>query len=260
MEDILKKLSDHAKERVESKKVSMPLSQVRAIAESMPKGWYPFLSAMNKPYLSFICEVKKASPSKGVISNDFPYLDIAKEYEAAGADAVSVLTEPKWFLGNEDYLEEISENIRIPILRKDFIVDPYMIYEAKTIGASAVLLITSILEENELREYINIGLELGLTSLVEVHDIIDIEKAVSAGAEVIGVNNRNLVDFSIDPENAKRLRMLVPRETKFVVESGITGAEGVVRAKQIAADAVLIGEAFMRAHNKAEFLKTLKEA
>ena len=167
---ILDKLADHARERCELYKAEMPLSELRRKAESLPIGDLPFEAALRKPGISFICEVKKASPSKGIIAVDFPYLSIAREYEAAGADCISVLTEPKWFLGSDGYLEEIARSVSIPCLRKDFTVDEYMIYQAKLLGASAVLLICSILDEGRLGEYIMLARSLGLTALVEAHD------------------------------------------------------------------------------------------
>lgn len=260
MEDILEQLACYARERVKIEKEKVPFTEVRAVAESLPKGWFPFTSAIKRKGLSFICEVKKASPSKGIISEDFPYLQIAKDYEEAGAEAISVLTEPKWFMGDNSYLSEIAENIRTPIIRKDFTVDPYMIYEAKCIGAQAVLLICSLLDEKELNEYLIIAKELGLSALVEAHDEAEIEFALGAGAEIIGVNNRNLRDFSVDTGNARRLRSLVPNDVLFVSESGISGPSDIVDAKQAGVDAVLVGESLMKALDRKAFLKRLREA
>ena len=225
---------------------------------SMPKGGFEFENALRSDDISFICECKKASPSKGLIAEDFPYLQIAKDYEAAGADCISVLTEPKWFLGRNDYLREIAANVSIPCLRKDFTVDEYMIYEAKTLGASAVLLIVSILSETQLREYIKICDELGLSALVEIHDEKEALTAVNAGARLIGVNNRNLKDFSVDTENSRRLRNLIPRDIIFVSESGVKTADDVQALRKIGADAVLVGETLMKAENKCDKLKELR--
>lgn len=260
MEDILKKLSDHARQRVSEAKKFRSLEDIRREAEALPKGNLPFEAALRKPGISFICEVKKASPSKGVIAEDFPYLVIAGEYEKAGADAVSVLTEPKWFLGSDEYLREISGAVEIPLLRKDFTVDPYMIYEAKLLGASAVLLICSILDESELKEYLSVAASLGLSALTEAHDEVEIETALRAGAGIIGVNNRNLRDFSVNTDNAGRLRALVPKDRIFVSESGILGPSDVKAAGESGADAVLIGEAFMRAADKRAFMAELRKA
>ncbi len=208
--------------------------------------------------ISFICECKKASPSKGIIAEDFPYLDIAKDYDRAGADCISVLTEPKWFLGSDRYLEEIAEAVSIPCLRKDFTVDEYMIYEAKVLGAGAVLLICSILGSSQLKEYMAICDELGLSALVETHDEREVEMALKCGARIIGVNNRNLKDFTVDTENSRRLRELIPRDVIFVSESGVKSAEDVRILKQIGADAVLVGETLMRAEDKKKKLSELK--
>lgn len=208
--------------------------------------------------LHFICEVKKASPSKGVISDDFPYMDIARDYVEAGASAISVLTEPEFFMGNDRYLSEISRAVNIPVLRKDFILDEYQIYESKLIGADAVLLISSLLEANRLRKFIEICDELGLSALVEAHTAAEIEKAVEAGARVIGVNNRNLQNFEVDIENSIRLRELVPRDIIYVAESGIRTREDIRRLQSAGINAVLMGEAFMRSENKKGLLEALR--
>ena len=255
---ILDKLAEHAKERVAEAKKDISLSEICRVAMSMPKGGFEFENALRSDDISFICECKKASPSKGLIAEDFPYLQIAKDYEAAGADCISVLTEPKWFLGRNDYLKEIAANVSIPCLRKDFTVDEYMIYEAKALGASAVLLIVSILSETQLREYIKICDELGLSALVEIHDEKEALTAVNAGARIIGVNDRNLKDFSVDTENSRRLRNLIPRDILFVSESGVKTADDVNALREIGADAVLVGETLMKAENKCDKLKELR--
>ena len=255
---ILDRLADHARERVEEAKRRQPLAEIRQRASDMPKGNFAFEEALKKPDIAFICECKKASPSKGLIAPEFPYLSIAREYEAAGADAVSVLTEPKWFLGSDAYLKEIVETVSIPCLRKDFTVDEYMIYEAKLLGASAVLLICSILSEEQIKEYIGICDGLGLSALVEAHDGEEVEMALRAGARMIGVNNRNLKDFSVDTENSRRLRQMIPPEILFVSESGVGCAEDVSSLRGIGADAVLIGETLMRAADKKAKLRELK--
>lgn len=253
---ILDKLADKARERVEAAKKDLPAEEMKKQAFLLPKGDFSFENALKTPTLSFICECKKASPSKGVIARDFPYVQIAKEYEEAGADAISVLTEPEWFLGSGKYLEEIAKTVSVPCLRKDFIVDAYMIYEAKLLGASAVLLICSILGKEQLKEYLGICGELGLSALVEVHDEKETEMAADAGARIVGVNNRNLKDFTVDTQNSGRLRKFLPGGVLFVSESGVSTPEDVAKLKEIGADAVLIGEALMRAENKkAELLK-----
>ena len=255
---ILDRLADHARERVEEAKRRQSLTEIRQRASDMPKGNFAFENALKKPDIAFICECKKASPSKGLIAPEFPYLSIAREYEAAGADAVSVLTEPKWFLGSDKYLKDIAEAVSIPCLRKDFTVDEYMIYEAKLLGASAVLLICSILSEEQIKEYIGICDGLGLSALVEAHDGEEGEIALRAGARMIGVNNRNLKDFSVDTENSRRLRQMIPPEVLFVSESGVGSAEDVSSLRGIGADAVLIGETLMRAADKKAKLRELK--
>ena len=205
-----------------------------------------------------ISSEEKASPSKGLIAPDFPYLEIAKAYETAGADAISVLTEPKWFLGSDQYLREIAAEVSVPCLRKDFTVDPYMIYEAKVLGASAVLLICSILSEEQLKEYREIADTLGLSALVEAHDEEEIRMALHSGARIIGVNNRNLKDFSVDTENSRRLREMVPSDVLFVSESGVRTPEDVAKLREIGVDAVLIGETLMRAEDKKAKLAELR--
>ena len=255
---ILDKLAEHAKERVAEAKQNISLSEICRMAMSMPKGDFAFENALRSEDISFICECKKASPSKGLIAEDFPYLQIAGDYEAAGADCISVLTEPRWFLGSNEYLKEIAASVSIPCLRKDFTVDAYMIYEAKTLGASAVLLIVSLLSETQLREYIKICDELGMSALVEIHDEKEALTAINAGARLIGVNNRNLKDFSVDTENSKRLRNLIPRNILFVSESGVKTASDVQTLREIGADAVLVGETLMKAKNKCEKLKELR--
>ncbi|MCR5016550.1 MAG: indole-3-glycerol phosphate synthase TrpC [Ruminococcus sp.] len=255
---ILDKLAEHARERVETSKSIVSSDEMRERALALPKGSFEFEKALAKQGLSFICECKKASPSKGVIAENFPYLDIAAQYEAAGADCISVLTEPKWFLGSSDYLREIAARVKIPCLRKDFTVNEYMIYEAKTLGAAAVLLICSILTKAQIEQYIAICDELGMSALVEAHDEAEVRMAVSAGARIIGVNNRNLADFSVDTDNSRRMRELVPEGVLFVSESGVTSREYTARLEAAGADAVLIGEALMRAPDIAAKLRELK--
>ena len=256
---ILDQLASHARERVEQAKKKVPLEEIK---QQIPPSHEKFLfeQALRKPEISFICECKKASPSKGLIAPEFPYLQIAKEYEAAGADCISVLTEPKWFLGSDDYLKEIARSVSIPCLRKDFTVDEYMIYEAKLLSASAVLLICSILSEEQLQEYIGICDELGLSALVEAHDEREVQIALDAKARIIGINNRNLKDFSVDTENSRRLRALIPDNVLFVSESGVRNAEDIQKLREIGADAVLIGETLMRAADKKAMLANLRNS
>ena len=255
---ILDQLAEYARERVADAKKKIPLEEIKRQTLSLPEGNFAFEKELKKPGISFICECKKASPSKGLIAPDFPYLQIAKEYEAAGADCISVLTEPKWFLGSDEYLKAIASIVSIPCLRKDFTVDEYMIYEAKVLGASAVLLICSILSEEQIKSYISICDELGLSALVEAHDENEVQTALNAGARIIGVNNRNLKDFSVDTDNSRRLRDLIPRDVLFVSESGVNCAEDVAKLREIGADAVLIGETLMRATDKKAKLEELR--
>ena len=255
--NILEQLAAYAAERTEAAKKAVPEAEMRRRAETSVRP-VSFEAALRRPGLSFICECKKASPSKGLIDPDFPYLRIAKEYESAGADCISVLTEPKWFLGSGRYLEEIAQAVSLPCLRKDFTVDPYMIYEAKVLGASAVLLIVSILEEPELKEYLEICDSLGLSALTEIHDAREADTALRAGARIIGVNNRNLKDFTVDTGNSRRLRELIPENVLFVSESGIKDAADAEAARKSGADAVLVGEALMRARDKRKKLEELK--
>lgn len=255
---ILDRLTDFAGERVRQAKLKIPPEEIKRRALSLPKGGFAFENALKTSDMSFICECKKASPSKGLIAPDFPYLQIAREYEAAGADCISVLTEPRWFLGSDEYLKEIASAVSIPCLRKDFTVDEYMIYQAKVLGASAVLLICSVLSEQQIKSYIGICDDLGLSALVETHDENEVRTALGAGARVIGVNNRNLADFSVDTDNSRRLRKLIPRDVLFVSESGVRCAGDVEKLREIGADAVLIGEALMRAPDKKAVLDEMR--
>ena len=212
-----------------------------------------FEKALNKSErIAYICEVKKASPSKGIISKDFPYLSIDKEYEEAGAAAISVLTEPEYFMGKDSYLRKISENVSIPVLRKDFIIDDYQIYEAKTIGADAVLLISSLLDTVTLKMFIILCDELGMSALVEAHSKKEIDSAIEAGARIIGVNNRNLNTFEVDFTNSIKLRNFVPKDIIYVAESGVKTTEDIIMLKEAGVDAVLIGEALMKDRAKME--------
>ena len=273
MSTILDQLADYARYRVEKAKEKKPLEEIReeALAASRQTAPGPGTSApdFREPFrfekalaadgdIHFICECKKASPSKGLIAPDFPYLEIARQYEEAGASAISVLTEPKWFLGSPEYLREIAEEVKVPCLRKDFTVDPYMIYEAKLLGASAVLLICAILDTGTLAEYLEAADSLGLSAIVEAHDETEVASAVSAGARIIGVNNRNLKDFTVDIHNSIRLRSCAPAGTIFVAESGIRTPEDVETLRQNGVNAVLIGEQLMRSGSPKEELNRLR--
>lgn len=293
--NILEAITERTRERIREQENLIPLSQMRRMAEAVlrderagtaaeavlreeqtgaaaeadsageRKGaghgtvdMPAFERALRQPGMSFICEVKKASPSKGIIAEDFPYMDIAKDYEAAGASAISCLTEPYWFLGSDVYLEEIAENVSVPVLRKDFTCSEYMIWQAKALGASAVLLICSVLDDGELRAYHRLTEELHMSALVEAHDADEIERAKQAGARIIGVNNRNLKDFSVDIGNSARLRQLAGEDTVFVSESGIRTPEDMKALCENGTDAVLIGEMLMRAPDRQAALRALK--
>lgn len=256
---ILDKLAASARVRVDRLKAERPLESVREEALSIkPEKPFCFEAALKKEDIAFICEVKKASPSKGLIAPDFPYVHIARDYEAAGADAISVLTEPEYFLGSDDYLSAVKRAVNIPVIRKDFTIDPYQIYEARIIGADAVLLICALLDTEVLTEYIRIADTLGLTALVEAHDAAEVASALEAGARVIGVNNRNLKTFEVDIENSARLRQLVPEHITFVSESGIKTPGDIDALRKNGTDAVLIGETLMRSSRKAEELARLR--
>ena len=258
--NILAEIAKKAKTRVEEGKRRMPLYALRKTAEAAANKRVPlaFENALRGGDISFICEVKRASPSKGLIAEAFPYLEIAREYEGAGAAAISCLTEPYWFRGSDEYLREISSDVKIPVLRKDFTVDEYMIYAASALGASAVLLIVSLLDGARLRDYIALAYELNLSALVEVHDEAETEHALSSGARIIGVNNRSLKTFTVDMSTSFRLRPLVPREILFVSESGIKSSADIAKLRECGADAVLVGESLMRASDKRAALAALR--
>ena len=275
--NILETITERTRERIREQEKVIPPAEMRRMAEAvlreeqagaaanssgdrLEKDYMPvFERALRQPGMSFICEVKKASPSKGIIAEEFPYMEIAKDYEAAGASAISCLTEPYWFLGSDVYLEEIAETVSVPVLRKDFTCSEYMIWQAKALGASAVLLICSVLDDGELRAYHRLTEELHMSALVEAHDAGEIEQAKQAGARIIGVNNRNLKDFSVDISHSARLRRLAGEDTVFVSESGIRGPEDMKALYENGTDAVLIGEMLMRSPDRQAALKTLMQ-
>ncbi len=259
MENILDMIVKSTRTRITEAQRTRPLLELKQKAEAMNcNTGFPFYKALQGKEMAFICEVKKASPAKGVIDETFHFLEIAKEYEKAGADAISCLTEPYYFLGNDAHLKQIAENVSIPVLRKDYTVSEYMIYEAKLLGASAVTFHCSILKEGQLEEYLEIAHSLGLSALVEARTTEEAKKAVEAGAKIIGTNNRDLESYVIDMNLSKELRSIVPKDCVFISESGIQTPEDVVLLKQIGANAVLVGEALMRAENKTKMLHTLK--
>lgn len=262
---ILETIADKTKERIAEEKRKLSLAELKSLVRekmavetnTKENKKFPFEAALAAEGMSFICEVKKASPSKGVIAREFPYVEIAKEYEKAGAGAISVLTEPFFFQGSDDFLREIRREVAIPLLRKDFTVDEYMIYQAKEMGADAVLLICAILSPAQLKEYGVLAGELGLSALVEAHDEKELETALEAGARIIGVNNRNLKDFTVDIENSIRLRKLAPRDRIFVSESGMKTRADIARLEEIGVNGVLIGETLMRSPDKKAMLDEL---
>lgn len=266
--NILNEIAEKTKERIQKEKNEIPVSvleeQIRVrrlnkqegnLKKQMPE--MTFYQALRNPGMSYICEVKKASPSKGLIAPSFPYLDIAREYEQAGAAAISCLTEPFYFMGADEYLREIAAAVQIPVLRKDFTVDEYMIYQAGALGASAVLLICAILDDGQLKNYRILAEELGMDALVEAHDEGETVRALDAGAKIIGVNNRDLRTFQVDMNNSVRLRRMAPKEVVFVSESGIRSHEDIQILYENQVDAVLIGETLMRSQNKKKALEQL---
>ena len=255
---ILDRIVEATKIRVAQEKQVETPEAVKAAALALPADTgFPFEAALRQQDFNFICEVKKASPSKGIIAEHFPYLDIAKEYEVAGAAAISVLTEPDFFKGDKKYLQEITSTVRIPVLRKDFIIDEYQIYQAKVWGASAILLICACLDVPTLTKFRELADSLGLSSLVEAHDEAEVQMAIDCGARIIGVNNRNLKDFTVDVQNSVRLRNLVQDDVIFVSESGLEKPEDIQVLRDNNIGVALMGETFMRSPNKVEKLAYL---
>ncbi len=268
--NILDEIAARTKERIAEEKREKPLEVIRReaeMAQSMGQVRvddarsyipYAFEHTLAAPGMSYICEVKKASPSKGLIAPDFPYVKIAREYEEAGASAISCLTEPYYFLGRDEYLKEIVHAVQIPVLRKDFTVDEYMVYQARALGANAVLLICTILDDPPLKAYMQLAKELGMSALVETHTEEEVARALKADAKIIGVNNRDLKTFEVDLDTSARYRQLVPPGILFVSESGIKTAADVRKLEKNGTNAVLIGETLMRAENKRAELDRLK--
>ena len=255
---ILDKIIEATKIRVAQEKQVESPEAVKTAALALPSDTgFPFEAALRQQDFNFICEVKKASPSKGIIAEHFPYLDIAKEYEVAGAAAISVLTEPDFFKGDKKYLQEIASTVKIPVLRKDFIIDEYQIYQAKVWGASAILLICACLDVPMLTKFRELADSLGLSSLVEAHDEHEVQMAIDCGARIIGVNNRNLKDFTVDVQNSVRLRNLVQDDVIFVSESGLETPEDIQVLRDNNIGVALMGETFMRSPNKVEKLAYL---
>lgn len=256
---MLDEIVEKTKQRIEDEKKIITLDDLKNEVSLMKiEDDFPFKRALMEDDISIIAEVKRASPSKGLIAEDFDYLAIAKEYEDAGASAISVLTEPYFFMGSDDYLKDIAANVSIPVLRKDFVVDEYMIWQAKALGASAILLIVSVLDIVQLKKYLDLAHDLGLSAIVETHDGDEIRRALTVGAEIIGVNNRDLTDFTVDIENSINLRRCVSGDVVFISESGIKTKEDVTRLKENDVDAVLIGETLMKCDDKKAMISELK--
>lgn len=257
---ILEQIVEKTRLRVQREKEVVSEAAMKEQAERTESKLPPFAfeQALAKNDIQFICEVKKASPSKGLIAKEFPYVQIAKAYEASGAACISVLTEPDFFQGRDQYLMEIKEAVGIPVIRKDFVIDAYQIYQAKVIGADAVLLICAVLNTDTIRHYLTICDKLGLSALVEAHNADEIEAAIQAGARLIGVNNRNLKDFTVDIQNSVRLRKLVPKDVIFVAESGIRTGADIQKLREAKVNGVLIGETLMRAEDKPRMLNELR--
>ena len=258
MANILEVIAQDTRIRVNEKKKDISLEDIKNEVYALPILDHPFKKALEHEGISFICECKQASPSKGQIVERFPYLEIAKEYEKAGAEAISVLTEPHWFKGELSYLKDISSHVSIPCLRKDFTIDEYMIYEARVNGAAAVLLIVSLLSDQELKCFIEIIDKLGMDALVECHDEEEVKRAKRVNAKIIGVNNRDLKNFSVDSKNCLRLRQEVGRDCLFVAESGIKTHQDIEALEKADVDAVLIGETMMLADDKKKMMEVLR--
>lgn len=255
---ILEEIANYAKTRVLKDKEKISLVEMKKLALNLKKGDFSFEKALRENSPSLICEVKKASPSKGIISDDFPFLEIAKEYETFGATCISILTEPKWFLGSDEIFKEIRNNVDLPILRKDFTVDEYQIYQAKVMGADAILLIVALLSFEEIKVYLDICKKLGISALVETHNEQEIEIAIKSGAKIIGVNNRNLKDFTVDLSNASNLKKYIPTDVIYVAESGILTTDDGINLVKNGANALLIGEALMKSDDKKIFIDEIR--
>ena len=261
--NILDKICETTKERIEKEKQKISLVEVRKNAESIKnlekEKYFDFEKAIGKKEkINFICEIKKASPSKGIIAENFDYIEIAKDYQKAGADAISCLTEPHYFLGADEYLKAVKETVNIPVLRKDFIIDEYMIYKSKNIKADAILLIAAVLDKYKLKDYFDIANDLGLSSLFEIHNEVELEKVLNLNPRIIGVNNRDLKTFEVDINNSVRLRKFIPNNIIFVSESGIKCREDIKTLEENKTSAVLIGESLMTKKDKEKEIKKLR--
>ncbi len=256
---ILDSIVEAVKLRIEKDMEKISLLEMKSMAENLNhETGFPFELALGKEDIGFICEIKKASPSKGIIAEVFPYLTIAKEYEKAFASCISVLTEPDFFLGSDQYLTQIRQEVSLPLLRKDFIIDPYQIYQSKVMGADCILLICALLDDVTLTKFLELSEHLGLSALVEAHDEEEVNKAVKCKAKIIGVNNRNLKTFQVNINNSIRLRKLVPDHILFVAESGITSAQDIDDLRRAKVNGVLIGETLMKTKDKEAMIRELR--
>ncbi|MDY5854285.1 MAG: indole-3-glycerol phosphate synthase TrpC [Arcanobacterium sp.] len=256
---IIDEIAARRRETLKSRIREIPRDQMETLARQETRPRPPsFEQALQAAGVSFICEIKKASPSKGLIAADFPYLDIARDYCEGGAAAISVLTEPHYFLGSDDYLRDVAQNVPIPVLRKDFIIDSYQIYEARVLGAAAVLLISSLLSDEQLAQYIQLTHTLDMAALVEAHTAADVQRSLDAGARIVGVNNRDLRTFAVDFSTTARLRELVPPQIAFVAESGVHTRSDVQQLELLGVHGILIGETLMRAQHRVTALRELR--
>ena len=256
---ILDDLVTATKKRMAAEKRIYSLEELKQQSQKAPmKNPQLIVDKLLEPKLTFIAEIKKASPSKGVIVQDFPYLEIAQEYQANKIDMISVLTEPDYFQGNLKYLQQITQEVDLPVLRKDFTIDSYMIYQAKIAQASLILLIVAILSDGQLKDYLKLAKELGLAAIVEVHDETELKRALRAKSKIIGINNRNLKDFSVNFNNSLKLKKLIPADIPVIAESGIKTKTDIKLLKKAGINGVLIGETFMKAKNKAEIINDFK--
>ena len=255
MENFLDKII--AQKKIDVKRRKALLGDLKMLIEnSKLTGYHLFKKAISQPgRINLIAEIKKASPSKGLICENFDAVNLARIYQEAGADALSILTEEKFFLGKPHYITKVSAHFSLPILQKDFIVDEIQVYDAFRLGASAVLLIVAILTDRELQRFLKLANDLDLDALVEVHDEKELTRALQAGAEIIGINNRNLHTFEVDIKNSEYLIPKIPKNKIIVAESGLKSHAEVLRLKELGANAVLIGETFLREKDIGKKLK-----
>jgi indole-3-glycerol phosphate synthase len=256
--DLLTRLVTEARQDMQRRRALMPQDQLeRAVAAHTPKD---FVGALRRPGLSVIAEMKQRTPSMGVLSEDYRPVDLARAYTEGGAAAISVLTHMAGFGGRPEHIQEARLATHLPILRKDFVTDAYEVGEARAAGADAILLIVAALDRPRLEEMLRVTRSRGLAALVEVHDETEAEAAVASGAQVIGVNHRDLRTFKVDLGLTERLRKAVPSEIVLVAESGIHGPDDARRMREAGADAILVGELLMRSTDPADCIRQLTSA